>query len=182
MSKDFNDLELQGLRWVQVGGAWGWGRDFNLENSDGEVSGTLTRPRWWNHSYAEVDAPGNRWSFQREGFFNRRIVVKSLGTGNEIATYFYRMGKDKLVLLDGRTFYWKQTDFWGSKHAWLNEHDVPIVGFKAGGFLTFGGQINIDPGVIDMKSLGLLVFMGWYLILLQRSDSSSTAAATVSFG
>lgn len=179
MSKDFNELELQNLRWVQ---AKGWSRDFNLVNSEGEITGTIKRPRWWNDSYAEVDAPGNRWSFQRMGFWQRRIIVKSLGTGNEIATCFYGRGKDKLVLTDGRIFYWKQANFWGSKHIWMLENDKPIIGFKAGGFLSFSGEMDIDPSVIDMKSLGLLVFMGWYLILLQRSDASSSGAVVVNVG
>jgi hypothetical protein len=179
MSKDFNELELQSLRWVSAGG---FSRDFNLVDKDGDISGALKRPRWWNPSYAEVDAPGNRWSFQRMGFWQRRIVVTSLGTGNVVATYFYQIGKNKLVMTDGRVFFWKQANFWGSKHVWMTADNKPIIGFKAGGFLSFSGEMDIDPSVIDMKSLGLLVFMGWYLILLQRSDSSSSAGAVAAIG
>lgn len=80
--KDYKELDLQALTWTQKG----WGQQYELLDPEGEVVAELKRPHWWNR-YAEVDAPGHRWSFEPAGFWRRRILVKSLGTGDQIAEF-----------------------------------------------------------------------------------------------
>jgi hypothetical protein len=169
--KDFKDLDLQELHWVQSGG---WGRNYELRNDADEVVAKLTRPRWWS-SYAEVDIPGNRWSFERKGLFQQRIIVKSLGTDDEAAEFIYRFNGGLLEFPDGRKFRWKQSNFWGTKWAWVTEDGQPVVGLEGKGVLRFRGEMSLAPRSAEMQSLALLVFLGWYLLILHREQSSSSA-------
>jgi hypothetical protein len=169
--KDFAELELQSLKWVQTSA---WKQNWELRNEAGETIAKMIRPKWWSQ-YAEVDAPGNRWSFERVGFWQNRIEVKSLGTQESPATFNIKMSKGELVFTDGRTYTWKQTNFWGSKWAWIDEDGEPVVGFQTGGFLQVKGEMSIDPEGDETPLLGLLVFLGWYLITLYYEDATIAA-------
>jgi hypothetical protein len=171
--KKMNELELQGLQWVQVSS---WKRIWELRNEAGDVVARMTRPRWWSQ-YAEVDAPGNRWSFERKGFWKQWIEVKSLGTQASPARFDYTMFNGLLKFPDGRVFQWKQANFWGSKWAWIDEYGEPVIGFQTGGFLQMKGEMSLDPDSDEIPLFGLLVFLGWYLITLYHEDSAAIAAS-----
>lgn len=166
--KEWKDLELQGLRWIQKGG---WGRNYELQNENGEIIATLKRPRWWS-DYAEVDAPGNRWTFEHKGLMRRVIVIRSMGTGDQPATY----EKGRLKFPDGREFLWRQNNLWGTKWVWTTEDGQPVLGFQAGGFLRYRGEMSIPPDVEDMPSVALLVFLGWYMVSQYYEDASAMSA------
>lgn len=165
--KDWKDLELQELRWIQSD-SWGW--SYALCGEDGEPIASMRRPHWWNE-YIEIDAPGNRWSFSRKGFFNRRIEIKSIGTGDEPATYSY--SGSRLEFKDGRVYFWRRSNFWATKWAWVDEDGQPLVGFETGGMMRLRGDLSIPPEATELPSLALLVFLGWYLTVLNRQDTSA---------
>ena len=173
--KAWNDMELNGLNWAQSGAL---SRHYELRNDNGDVLGTLRRRRWWS-SYTEVEAPGNRWSFERRGLFRRHIVIQSIGTGDEPARFDYRgVSEGTLTFPDGRTFDWRRSNFWGTKWAWIDpEADTPFLGFQSGGLLRLNGELRIDPGAEDMPLLAMLIFLGWYLVTLHYEDSSSSVVA-----
>lgn len=172
--KDVKELELQDLRWVQVG----MGQNYELRNEQEEVVAKITRPRWYSRR-AEVDAPGNRWSFEQRGIFKRRVLIKSLATADSPAEFSFGFYEGKLEFPDGRVFFWKRGNFWGTKWVWTTEDGMPILGYQTGGFLRFQGQINIEPDDSGQPGLGLLVFLGWYLVSLYHEDSSSAAVVSV---
>lgn len=169
--KTFNELDLQGLKWVKTGTWW---QEYELRNQDDEVLAKLKRPRWWNY-YAEVDAVGNRWSFERKGFWRPTIIVKTIGTGEESAKFHYEFYDGRLQFPDGRVYHWKQSDWWGSKWTWTEADGTPVIGFKAGGFLQINSEISIDPEfAVNTPSLALLIYLGWYLVTLYYEEASST--------
>jgi hypothetical protein len=176
MTKALTDLELQELQWVQANS---WQRSFDLKDSAGEVVARLTRPGWFSQ-VGEVEAPGNRWRFEPYGFWKRRIRVRSVGTDEVIAEFTpdnWNMHNGTLRFSDGRCFHWRLSNLWGSKWAWTTEDGEPILGYRTGGLFALKGELNIQPERADAPSFGLLVFLGWYLVLLYRDDSTSTVIA-----
>lgn len=171
MKKTITEFEEAGLMWVK--GRGGKPR-YELQTADGEVLGTITRSYWT--SRAEVDAFGNRWTFDRKGFFRQRVVIRSVGTGEEPAEFIYEITKGRLVYPDGRVFVWKQGDFWGTKWVWLTEEGEPLIGFHARGFLNIKGEISYNADLANDKAPSLLIFLGWYLYMLYQDDAT---AATV---
>lgn len=169
--KAFEELENQNLRWVQISG---WRYDYELRDEEGSVVATIKRPHWWS-SNGEVDAVGNRWRFERKGFWKTRILITSIGTDEQVGEYHPDWsGGGKLTLTDGREFEWKSFNFWNSKWGWTTPDDIPVVGFQVGGFFRSNGEIKIDADMFSTKALPLLVFFGWYLISLYQSDTAAS--------
>lgn len=176
MTKAFSELENTTLTWQSKG----WlGREHELVTDAGEVIASVHHTSWWNNDVI-VDAPGNRWHFARRGTFNYRIHITSVGAGFEIATYRYRTFRPgELHFHDGRMFVWRQANFWGTKWAWLDMDDHPVVGFKQGGVLQLNSEIDIDPDSSDNRALPLLIYLGWYLILLNSRDAAGASSVAV---
>ncbi len=171
--KAWKDLELDGLRWVEAGG----GR-YELRSADDEVVATMKRLRWWS-SAVEVDAPGNRWRFERRGWWRQRITIQTAVTGDKPASFDYRgLSGGRLTFTDGRVYDWKQSNFWGTKWAWVTPDGQPFLGFQSGGVLRMNAAISSAPAAHDLPSLALLVFLGWYLLTLYKEDSASAIAVS----
>jgi hypothetical protein len=170
--KQVKELELQNARWVQT--RW-WKEDYELRSPEGELLATMTRPHWWN-SYTEIEAPGNRWSLERKGLFRRRIEIRSIGAESSPAEFIYQWVGGRLELPDGRVFFWKPGNFWGTRYVWTTADGEPIIGYKAGGGLEVSGEMSVAPAAADMPLFGLLMFLGWYLAVLNREDMVTAAA------
>jgi hypothetical protein len=168
--KSLKELENTDLKWQSKG--WLKNARHELVNRDGEIVARVNHLSFWNND-VEVDAPGNRWTFARRGHFSgRHILIHSVGTGEQIATFYYRMAKPGLLeFTDGRTYTWKLGDFWGSKWVWLDKDEKPIVGFSQGGTFQLKSGVHLGAGAEDDRSAPLLIFLGWYLVLLQSQDS-----------
>ncbi|MCA9910050.1 MAG: hypothetical protein KC519_15435 [Anaerolineae bacterium] len=167
--KGLNELELQNLRWVQPSS---WRREYELRSGSGELVGRMVR-RGLLREIAEVEAVGNRWVFERKGFWNRRIEIHSAGTGDSPAEFDYHFVGGKLIFPDGRELTWRSSNFWSTQWAWTTEDGTPIVGFKTGGAFKLNSEISLDPELADQKALPLLIFLGWYLYLLFHDDSAA---------
>jgi hypothetical protein len=175
MSKSLAELELQELQWVPTNQ---WQRSFDLKDGAGEVVARLKHTSIWNQ-VAEIEAPGNRWRFEPYGFWKRRIRVRSVGTDEVIAAFTpdtWNMHQGTLHFDDGRVYHWRQSNLWGSKWAWSTDDGDPVLGYHTGGLFSFKGNLSIEPERADSPSFGVLVFLGWYLVLLQRADSATVGA------
>ena len=173
--KSFNDLESQNVRWQQQSV---WNSNYDLLADDGSAVATMRRPSMWKTA-VEIEAVGNRWRFERKGFWQNRIEATSIGTGELAATFHAGMTRGKVELVDGRVFHWQQSNWWGTKWSWTDEHGEPIMGFQTGGAFRLNGELNLDPQVMEAKTMSLLVFLGWYLIVLAHEDSSIGATVVV---
>jgi hypothetical protein len=168
--KSFNELESLNLKWVQTS-AWNT-RNHELRDENGDVMATMRQPSLWR-SQVEIEAVGNRWTFERKGFWRYHVEIRSTGTDEQPARFTYR---DRMLEFpDGRVYYWKQSSFWGSKWVWTDAQGTPILGFQSQGTFRYSSDIALDEEVASMKSLPMLVFLGWYLILMYYADSSSAA-------
>jgi hypothetical protein len=173
MKKDWADLQLSGLHWVQRGT---WKHNYELQNSDGEVIGTLHRPRWYQ-SHMEVEATGNRWRFVTSGWWRRTINIQSVGSGQQVAQFAYKgMGmRGTLTFNDGRIYHWKQGNFWGTRWGWVTEDNAPLIGYESKGILKFNGQMHINPDLTDTPSLALMIFLGWQLMIIYRETQAAAS-------
>jgi hypothetical protein len=176
MTKSFAELEFEGLQWKTVGG--GWNPEYALVTDDGETIATLKNSGSWWREQAFIDAVGNHWVFERRGFLKRYIEISSVGTGDILARFDYRWDDSgELSFPEGRGYRWRQSNFWGSKWVWIDESGEPIMGFKSGGFFRYRADISVDADALADKAPPLLIFLGWYLILLWHKDSAAAAIA-----
>lgn len=174
MTKKWEDLDIQELTWKK-NGTWSGVFDYTLQDADGSAVATIKRPQWWNNRI-EIDAPGNRWSLERKGFWKRRVEIIALATGDVPAVFFYKHQQGHVEFADGRVYYWKNHSIWGARWAWTDADGKPLIGFHRAGVFVPRGELYFDSATETMRSVPLLVFLGWYLVLLNVMDSS---AATV---
>jgi hypothetical protein len=180
--KTFAELEQQNMIWVR--GRKGNTYELRAVNPDtpndpGELLATLTRSNW--RMSASVEATGNRWTFDRKGFWRPRYIIRSVGTGEEPAQLTRLGGKATLTYHDGREFHWRQVNVWsGNRWVWSNAEGEPLMGIQVRGVFRQRGEISLDPELSAKKAPSLLLFLGWYLILLQQSETA--AIVTVASG
>lgn len=169
--KGWNELELQGLHWETENG-WGFKPVYQLMTAAGEVVATMRRTHWWNNR-VEIDSVGNRFLLDRKGFLPQRIEVQSIGTGESPATFIYELLKGRLDFDDGRTYIWRSSNWWGTKWAWTTEEGVPLIGFEVQGMFKQKGLIHVDNRTFSLDKPPLLLFLGWYLIMLYYQDAAA---------
>jgi hypothetical protein len=162
--KSLDGLEAEGLHWVQVDGSM-FTFNWELRNAAEEKIASIRQKSTWSYEL-ELDAVGNRWQFESKGILGLRTEIRSVGTGDLAATYFSASGK--LELADGTFYHWKSTHIWGMNHAWFNEADEAIAAFEIKGILQLRHEADVllkaETG--ETKSLPLLVFFAWYLMVL----------------
>ncbi len=173
--KTFAELEAQDLHWVRAKRAWWHLASYQLRNKDGEVYATIQREGW---DMVTVDAPGNRWKIERQARFlkSRRIVVTSVGTGEPPAEFVQKGHHGILTYPDGRVFTWKALGLGMKTWVWMDAIDRPVLGFELKGFWQTRGEIHIHPESTADKAPPLLLFLGWYLILITKSDAAAAIA------
>lgn len=122
---------------------------------------------------AEIGA--TRFKFEPAGFFRSRVAVREAGAAGEPAVFqagFCSGGQ--LLLPDGRSYRWKMTSFWGSRWAFLDDSDRPVVGFTTRNrFLRAGCDVEIVPGALARPELPVLILLGWYLLLRMREEKAA---------
>jgi len=177
--KSFAELETQDLQWVKAQSGWWKPAVFQLQDANGEVYASIHRGNW--NSQATVDASGNRWKFERQIRFFKptRILITSLGTGDQPAEFIQRGMHGTLTYPDGREFSWKALGLGMTKWLWTNAQQEAVLGFEMKGFWKTRGEVRINPEIAAEKAPPLLLFLGWYLILLAQDDAAASAGATV---
>ncbi len=174
MTKKWEDLDIQELTWKK-NGTWSGMFDYTLQDADGSAVASIKRPNWWS-TRIEIDAPGNRWSLERKGFWKHTIKITSLATDDIAAVFHYRWNSEGHVeMADGRVYYWKSHSIWGSRWAWTDADGKPLIGFHKAGVFVPRGELYFDAETETMRSVPLLVFLGWYLVLLHTMDSAAAA-------
>lgn len=176
MAKTLAELENQEIKWVKSGF---WHEVYQLRSDSGDVLGTMRRTSAWKSRY-EVDAVGNRWQFERKGFWRQRIEIVALGSGDQPAVYHYRRPSGVLTYPDGRTFIWRKAKGWfNNDWLWTDEGGEPIIGFQQGGGFRVNASISMNPELGTQKAPSLLVFLGWYLLTMQRQDAAAAASVGI---
>jgi hypothetical protein len=166
--KSFDELESQSLRWVQKSTAFKY--NWELQTDDGEIIASMRQKSMWSYEF-DLDAVGQRWEFENKGILGQRIEIRSVGTGDLVATHY--MLKNRLEFASGKHYHWKHGDLWGMKCGWVDDDEKPIVGFQAEGFLKWESNVLMHPEANATKSLSLLVFFGWYLMVMYYMGTSA---------
>ncbi len=85
----------------------------------------------------------------------------------------------------GRRFRWVNSDFWGQKWAFLDAEGRHIVDFvPSGGFKSlfkYESSAELSAGAKDTSEAGLLIALGWYLMILMADDMAATMVAVSVF-
>lgn len=170
--KTWAELSSNGLKWEQKGG-----RSL-LWDADHTVIAEMRRPRWFS-SQTEVDAQGNRWSFERKGWRKPYIEIRSLGTGEEPARFTYKGQNGELIYPDGRVYRWNSLNWAGRKWLWSDSNEEPVMGIELTGAFSLRGEIHLDPAIEHAKAPSLLLFLGWFLITTYQDDSTAAVVATM---
>jgi len=171
--KTIKEFALGELVWVQPARLK---QEFDL-TAGVEVVGTL---RWNRASLATAETAGQSWTFKREGFWHPRITVRLPGSDDNIATFQPGWGGGgTLDLAWGPHVRFAAANFWHSQWDWIDAQGQPVVHFKSHqGLLKVEGQVEIEPGGIELPDLPLLVVLGWYLLVLFARDAAASSAAT----
>lgn len=189
--KTFAELESQNLTWVKSKRRHLFGpTHFELVDETGDVLATLTR-KGGRFSAIEVDAPGNRWRIERRKYLFKRgfVSIQSIGTGEEPAVFVPKGFEGTLTYSDGRVFHWRKHTrlLKPAQWVWTTEDGDPILGIelRTTGWKT-KGEISIDPDLapdkIGIKAPPLLLFLGWYMILLEQDAMAAASVAMIAAG
>lgn len=119
-----------------------------------------------------------RFTLKAEGFLRSRVTIREDGAAGEPPAFARSgfLGRGELTLPDGRSYRWKMTSFWGSRWAFVDGSDRPLVSFTSRNrFFRAGCDVEIAPGALAMPELPLLILLGWYLLLRIQADSAATA-------
>jgi hypothetical protein len=163
----------QELKWEQPSALK---MEYELGAPDG-LSATL-RFRSSFGSLATVESADGCWTFKRVGFFQTRISVRVCGSETEIATFRNNTwsGGGALELPD-RAGLKATTNFWQTRLEFRAENDESLIRFEPGGILHMYCSVEIAPQAKELlERFPWLVSLGWYLIILLRSDSAAICA------
>lgn len=137
--------------------------------------------RWQRGSLAITDVADRSWSFKRAGFCRPRVTIRP--TGSELETAIFHLnwsGTGTLEVAPERHFEWAPASFWRARWAWRDAQGSLLVSFADGrteGRVT--GHVEIDPAAIALPELGLLVSLGWYLLVLRHDESAADGATAI---
>ena len=151
--------------------------DYELRAGD-ELLATLRKAsRFGLAMDGEIGAA--RFTLRPEGFLRSRTTVQEDGaTGEPVVFQSGFCGGGRLALPDGRSYRWKMTSFWGSRWAFVDDSDRPLVSFKSRNRLfRAGSDVEIGPGALALPELPVFLLLGWYLLLRIAQDSAAAAAA-----
>jgi hypothetical protein len=156
------------LRWTQPRASR---RAYELRAGEDLVA-TL---RWRTGALAEGDEAAGQWTFRRTGFWHPRVLVSAAGSNAVVAVFSARWtGTGTLELSTGRRLHWS------AAHAWQADNGTPLVQITNRQRLTrLEGTVELTPAAAGVPDLGLLVLVGWYLVVMQAQDTLTMTAALV---
>ena len=174
--KTIKEVSLGGLLWVQPARLK---QQFELQ-AGAEVVGGL---KWQRASLATGETASQSWTFKREGFWHPRVTVRIAGSDDNIATFQPGWaGGGTLDLASAGQLRFAATSFWRSKWDWIDAQGQPLVHFKSHSeLLKVEGEVEIEPGGIELPDLPLLVVLGWYLLVMFAHDSAADAVVASTF-
>ena len=171
--KAIGQLAGQSLKWTQPSG---WTMKFRLD-ANGEPAATLSFRNMFG-SLAIGESVDGSWTFKRTGFIRTRVNIRRSGEDAEVATFANNTwsGGGTLSLPDGRTLR-VSSNLWQSRVTFEDDAGVTLLAFKCGGIVHLSAELEVDPAAWKWAELPWIVMLGWYLIVMMRTDSATAAAA-----
>lgn len=169
--KQVADFASQELHWVQPSALH---RAYELRAGD-EVLASL---RFRGGTLADVATPEGQWTFKRQGFWHQQVTVRRAGSDTDVAVFRpHWTGGGNLVAGDGTGLEFASASFWQSEWQWRQQDDVLVTYRRARELIKAEAEMEIAPGAAKLPNLGILVVLGWYLILLFGRDTAAQTAS-----
>jgi len=172
------------LYWVQPRAMQ---RSYELQANDLVVATLVFETAFGSLATARAD--GDAWSLKRMGFFRPHVTVRVAGAEDDLAIYRPRWTgtEGELSFSGGPTFTWTIANFWATRYEVKDSVGQTLLEYKSGGrdgglkdFFKSQANVTVTDSGRRYSQLGLLLMVGWYLILLQQSDAAATAVAASS--
>ena len=150
----------------------------------GKISHPFSLSSIW-HGESEF----GRWKFQGAGFWSRRHEIRDLDTELLLGTYTmkWHAAEGTLTLADGQTFQWQQTSWFKGRSALIDAQDREVVRVETGRERGEGkfsdlfktqGRAYTQPGCLEAPTMALLVFVAWFLVIIQHEEAAVAATST----
>jgi hypothetical protein len=173
MTSSLSVLVGQSLTWTPTAT---FKERYDLIAPDKTTLATLDMNSWTSKANARV--PEGTLFIHKEGWSGLKVAVYAVEQGPLIATYQCKWTgtRGQLSFPDGREFTWSKINFWGTQKAWTDAaSNTPYVQLSTGSFSRKSTAV-IHPQAAEIPELSLLLVLGLYNILVERS--SAAAAST----
>ena len=152
-----------------------------------EPFGTLEFRSIWG-TLAWAKNPIQDWSLKRMGFLNPHITIRMADAESDYALYYPKIfGGGTFQMSDGRPFAWEPVNFWRTKWRFLNKSGLPVLSFAQGSeefklseLFKFQATAKLESSRVTNLEFSLLINLGFYLMVLNQSDTAAATAAASS--
>jgi len=155
---------------------------------DGREVGRMVRPSWMSsvwHGQSEF----GRWKLADVGFWRRHYEARDLETDELLGDYRmkWHAAEGTLSLPEGHALAWRQRGWLNRTAAFVDSSHREIVQLRMGrerGGERFSdvfktqGTVSTSPGRHMPRTVCLLVFFAWFLVMVQQEEASAIAAST----
>lgn len=140
----------------------------------------LARMRWPHvfGSLAEATIENERWTFKRSGFLRPRVTVRRPPMEVDCAVMeLHWNGNGLFQGPEQQQFRWQRMGFWTRHFAFTELDGQRLVTFEPSfGVMKRTCEVEATSGVERLPAFGLLVSLGWYVIMLIADDDAAGAA------
>jgi hypothetical protein len=138
-----------------------------------EVAATL-RFRKSFRTFAIAQSEDGCWTFRRVGFWKKRVMIRPCGAETDVAVFRYNTWSEggTLEVRDGRRVL-ADIDHWQTYVEFRAESGDTLIKFEVHGLKRRSAAVEIQPKAVLMPELPLMVFLGWYLIIITQTDLAS---------
>ena len=169
--RHIGEMKDQALAWAQRGYCHG---EYELLAGDEAVASL----RWRGGSLAIAETADGHWSFERPRYRRARVSVRAIDTGTEFADFSsHWTGGGTLELAGGSLFHWSATNVWRSRWVWREADGTELVTLRSRQRLRLSGLVESSQAAAARPELGLLVTLGWYLLVMRAQDATTDAIA-----
>jgi hypothetical protein len=180
--KRFSEVDLSALRWMP---ATAGVRGFDLLAGD-DVIGEL---RWAkpHGSLATVKVATETWTLKRSGFLKPTITVRAQPGGEEVGQFAYHVHGWVLTAGAGPALYARK-GFLLPTWEFADAEGHPLLHIEAvrEGAKLEGGLVVVSPAGAHRTDCALLIFAGWYHIVLawfeEQTEARTESAVIASSG
>lgn len=162
------------MTWVEMG---------KLESrllAGDEVLGTFRRSGGWG-APAAGETTEERWTFEKAGLLNPRIVAQPVGSKVQAATLSIGWrGSGTIELASRRWFRLTSRGFWRSEWVLIDSDRKRLLTirpeFERG---QTRASLEVDPAALSLRELPLLAMLCWYAVLLFSYDGGTGEGAII---
>ena len=127
-------------------------------------------------SFATARTGDGSWTFKRVGFWRRRATVREEGAPNDLAVFEHdTWSRGGTLTIAGGPAIRVTTNLWQSRIEFLLEDDTVLFRYRTEGIMRHGAELEMEQAGARMKELPWLLAFGWYLVVMMRHDSATTA-------